>query len=387
MLRIFTPEEEQALFELEEARAWRRSELIAKEQLDAVELSAGKTLSMAGKAVRLLFAGFTLLAMGAASGFVGSCLGHEKVSLGAFFLLSAPAYVLLAEHLIRRHRLYRFGAEEGLLMGAAIQLAVGTYLVFSSGLDPYARQGSEILFTLPFLMGTLALYVRYGYAYAGIAAVFALAQLILYQGLTPHVARLTLSGSFAGILLAMRMREVPGYERERWDMIDACLCLAVYLPLNLRLESLANPFAVPKVSSMGHFYWGTLAAVWLIPPAVLLWGVRARKRAVLIVGAILALLSLMTLKPYLGLQRNPWDPAVLGVFLMGLGWALSRKLDSAPGWTAKQLLVPREELSAGALLAAAAAAVATGGQEPSSTPEKPRFGGGESGGAGATASF
>jgi hypothetical protein len=387
MLRIFTPEEEQALFELESARDWRRSELIVKEQLDAVELSAGKTLSMAGKAIRLLFAGFTLLAMGAASGFIGSCLGHEKTSLGAFFLLSAPAYVLLAEHLIRRHSLYRFGAEEGLLMGAAIQLAVGTYLVFASGLDPYARQGSEILFTFPFLVGTLALYVRYGYSYAGLASVFALAQLIVLQGLPPHQARLTIALSFAAVLGAMHLREVPEYERWNWELLESALCLGVYLPLNLRLETLFQPFATPAVKSMGNFYWATLAAVWTLPPLILLWGISARKRAVLIAGSLSALLSLMTLKPYLGLTRNPWDPAVLGVFLMGLGWVLARRLDRLPGWTAKPLIVPREELSAGSLLAAAAAAAASGGQGPGPADDKPRFGGGESGGAGATASF
>ena len=144
------------------------------------------------------------------------------------------------------------------------------------------------------------------------------------------------------------------------------------------------------MNGTGFFYWNTFAAVLVLPPVFIAWGLCARKRALLTAGALLELLTLMTWKPYLGFERHVWDAAFLGAALMALAAILSRWLNSGPGcerggFTAKPLILPREEgLDAAQVLAAAAASAAAPGAP---VQEKPPFGGGASGGGGATASF
>ena len=58
--------------------------------------------------------------------------------------------------------------------------------------------------------------------------------------------------------------------------------------------------------------------IWCLPPIVLARGIRQKDRFVIAVGAIVAILTLVSNKPYLGWQRHTWDPMLLGILLTGV---------------------------------------------------------------------
>jgi hypothetical protein len=135
-MRILGEETEQNLYQLEVARGWKRSRLIAPEQLATCEAALGPLPGQAGWAVRLLLFGFALGARGAFNTFVtwsflgGSMFGSgDRGRLSAYFLATAAPLYLLGEWIIRRHRLYRFGVEEGVMAGALVQLCTGLILL------------------------------------------------------------------------------------------------------------------------------------------------------------------------------------------------------------------------------------------------------------------
>src|SRR5439155_16506867 len=89
-------------------------------------------------------------------------------------------------------------------------------------------------------------------------------------------------------------------------------------------------------------YWATWVLIWCLPPVVLARGLRQKDRFVIAVGSIVAILTLVTNKPYLGWQRHTWDPMLLGALLIGVALLIRRWLANGPGeirhgFTAKRL--------------------------------------------------
>jgi hypothetical protein len=64
---------------------------------------------------------------------------------------------------------------------------------------------------------------------------------------------------------------------------------------------------------------------------VLARGLLRKDRFVIAVGAITAILTLVTNKPYLGWQRHTWDPMLLGALLIGVALFIRRWLAKGPG--------------------------------------------------------
>ena len=91
-----------------------------------------------------------------------------------------------------------------------------------------------------------------------------------------------------------------------------------------RRHRAASEFARP-------FYWTTWVLIWCLPPVVLARGIRQKDRFVIAVGAIVAILTLVTNKPYLGWQRHTWDPMLLGILLTGVAFFIRRWLARGPG--------------------------------------------------------
>ena len=79
------------------------------------------------------------------------------------------------------------------------------------------------------------------------------------------------------------------------------------------------------------FYWATWVLIWCLPPIVLARGIRQKDRFVIAVGAIVAILTLVSNKPYLGWPRHTWDPMLLGILLTGVAIFLRRWLTRGPG--------------------------------------------------------
>ena len=105
---------------------------------------------------------------------------------------------------------------------------------------------------------------------------------------------------------------------------------------------------------------------------------------------VLAIITMMSNKPYLGAEPKPWDPIVFGVLLITIALGVRRWLASGAhaarhGFVAHRLLASEKAR----LALAGSATVFAPGAPPAHTPEPPPAigGGGSSGGAGATGSF
>ncbi len=127
---------------------------------------------------------------------------------------------------------------------------------------------------------------------------------------------------------------------------------------------------------------------WLLPPVVLARGIRRKDRFVIAVGAIVAVLTLVTNKPYLGWPRHTWDPMLLGILLAAVALFIRRWLAHGPGgirggFTAARLSGKDKQWmnASSAVLGLMTPQSIT--PSPQTTSPGVRFGGGASGGGGA----
>jgi hypothetical protein len=103
------------------------------------------------------------------------------------------------------------------------------------------------------------------------------------------------------------------------------------------------------------------------------------------------LVTIGTNKPYLGLPRQPWDPILFGILLMGSAILLRRWLSKGEngqryGFTATRLLAGEQRILS--VVATASAALHQPGiSAPAESSSKLDPGGGRSGGAGSSGSF
>jgi hypothetical protein len=140
------------------------------------------------------------------------------------------------------------------------------------------------------------------------------------------------------------------------------------------------------------FYWGTWVLTWCLPPAVLARGVLRKDRFVIAVGAVTAVLTFVTNKPYLGWPRHTWDPMLLGALLIGVALFIRRWLAKGPGGIRHGFTAQRLSGKDKAWMSAGATAI--GLVTPDAITPTPQtdssgvhFGGGDSGGAGASSDF
>ena len=396
-MRIFPAEEESKLYELELARGWARSGLISQDQLSAMETGLGPTLAQAGWVIRLLFFAFCACAQLALCDYLTAGIRIQSLE-GRYLLGTAVLCYALGEFLIRWFRLHRFGVEEALLAGAAVQFSIGLYLVMPEKFGFFTHDRA---FAACCAAAALCawLYKRCGYLYATFAAIVALSVAVGCLALPEQPTRIWLACLYCLLLAVTLLRDEPEHEKDDRMFVRAALFMWTYLVLNLRLNEIANVPGLPGRPSLyngeaiatGFFYWTTFALIWALPAAGMFWGVKRRQRPILAASAVMALITVMTYKPYLNWQRHSWDAALLGAAMMALAAWLTLWLDSGPesrraGFTARPAIMARDEgLGAAALLAAAAAGTAA--QAPAT--EKPGFegGGGSSGGGGASGDY
>jgi hypothetical protein len=384
-MSVYARDDERAIRVQRLLRGWQQSGLITGEQHDRMLPDVRVDLRRTNLFLRGTLFVFTLMIIMAAAGLITVLLDlNDRVVAGVMALVGAGACFATAQWSITSYKLYRFGVEEAAAIAAAVFAVVSGWLLLNeqwSIATLYAFAAATIV--------SLALYRRFGFVYAGVAAVF-FATCVVFD--------LQQSDTFRRLFAMILLLTIFFFSRERrqdhdWDFpadtyaaFEAVAWAGLYLVANLKISDwLSQPDDVMQ------FYWATYGLIWLLPAAGLAFAIADRHRLMLDANIVLAILTLSTNKAYLGAASKPWDPLVFGVMLILVSLGLRRWLASGPqqsrrGFVAHRLLESEKTMVS---IAGSATVLAPGAPAPGPRTQEPPppFGGGRSGGAGASGSF
>jgi uncharacterized membrane protein YgcG len=239
--------------------------------------------------------------------------------------------------------------------------------------------------------GGFGIYRRFGFVYAAVGSMACAAAIPFQLDLSATVRHVLAVAIFASVLVVVRSKRLQyqdEYPGDEYGLLQAAAWAGLYVALNLQLTW------TPWVT--GLFYWCTYVMTWVLPLVGLRLSIRDQDRALMDVSLVMALVTLLTNKPYLGWPRHTWDPILLGVLLMAIAIALRRWLSMGPGgerhgFTPARLL--SQDSAVLTLLSAASAAfqpsAPSSPRDPAPRPDPgaPDFDGGRSGGGGAGGTF
>jgi hypothetical protein len=272
---------------------------------------------------------------------------------------------------------------------------------FFSG-SSYSPQPDAIQCLVPAAGAVFSLWIwrRFGFWYAFLAAMIFAVFLPGYWTSSHSAQHLIVVVFYATGLLtvaAVRSRHRLDYLDESYSLVEAFLWLGIYLAINLKLSSLDLPvqwWRGTRAASEfpGPFYWTTWVLIWCLPPLVLARGVRQKDQFVIAAGAVVAFLTLVSNKPYLGWHRHTWDPMLLGILLTVVAVFIRRWLAHGPagiryGFTAARLSGKDKHWMA--VGSTALGLLSPESITPATQTSSPDFGfgGGHSGGGGASSDF
>ena len=383
-MRAYTASAEEAVDARNLLKDWLAEGFLTPAQYQQMEPDTACDLRRTNIFLRVVLFLFTLIIVVAAAGlfFVLFLDRSSSQTTGIFLLFCAVPSYAAAEFAVARFRLYRYGIEEALAVCSVAFLCAG--LAFSSS--------TEFLAPAAGILASLWIWHRFGLPYAFLAAMIFVIWLSPYWTPSRSAQHVIVAVFYALGLIAI----VAARPRDH-SIAEALLWLGLYLAINLQLSSVdllerwwRGP--VTNTEFPNAFYWTTWVLIWLLPPAILARGILRKDRLVIAVGAISALLTLITNKPYLGWQRHTWDPMLLGALLIATALLLRRWLASAPagirhGFTAQRLSAKDKQWMG--IGSTAFGLVAPQAVTPAPQPASPgpHFGGGDSGGAGASSDF
>lgn len=352
---------------------------------------------------RLLYLFFTWIGLSAAVGLaMWLADGYNEMQFGFIMLVfGIPAYSL-AEYVVRRYRLYRYGIEEALALLSMFFFCGGIILIIlSTNWHPGERHMISI-FAVITCAFAYWLYLRFGFIYAALISAGALCILPFQLSLSPLAERALLF-SILWLLFLVSLRSeserMEDFRRIRKSIIQGVILAGIYLSINLRIFAVAESWIEQASSHLTPYagfpptaYWTSYVLTFLIPALGLFLGIKARKRFLLNAGLIALILTLATNKDYLGLKHYPWDPMVFGVTLilgavLVIRWLAKGQNGERYGFTAENILKPEQYgLDLAEIGAAALPGITSTPVEATSANPSP-FEGGQSGGGGASRSF
>lgn len=402
-MRAYSASSEEALRARDLLKDWRGEDLLTAEQYQRMEQDTVCELRRTNIFLRLVLFLFTLIIVGAAVGlFFAVFFSHPgEQTIGIFLLIFAALSYAGAEIAVSQAQLYRYGIEEALAACSVGFLCVGMQVAFFSGLfSAPTPGGAGYLVPASGAIVSLWIWHRFGLPYAPLGAMIFVVWLPGYWTSSPSGQHLIVAAFYSAGLVTMaavRPRHRFTYLNNEYSIAEALLWLGIYLAINLELSSgnlLGQWWGGSRTTAefSRPFYWATWVLIWCLPPVVLARGLRRKDRFVVAVGAIAAILTLVTNKPYLGWQRNTWDPMLLGALLIGVALLIRRWLAKGPGgirhgFTAQRLSgKDKRWMNAGV---ATIGLVSPNIMTPSPQTGSPdvHFGGGDSGGGGATSDF
>jgi hypothetical protein len=384
-MSLYAREDERAIRVQRLLRDWKKSGLITEDQHARMAPDVAVDLRRTNLFLRGTLFVFALMIVMAAAALITVMLDLDnRVVVGVMALIGAGACFAIAQWSIVNYKLYRFGVEEAAAVAAAVFAVVGGWLLLD--------EQWSIATSYAFAAATIASFVlhrRFGYVYAGIAAMFFA---------TCFVFDLQQSDTFRRLFSMILLLTFFFFSRERrqdhdWDfpadtyaVFEAVAWAGLYVVANLKISPwLSQP------DDIRQFYWATYGLIWLLPAAGLTFAIRDRQRWMLDVTIVLAIVTLSSNKAYLGAAPKPWDPLVFGVMLIVISLGLRRWMASGPGRSRRGFVAHRllESEKAALSLAGSATVLAPGAPAPGPRTQEPppSFGGGRSGGAGASGSY
>lgn len=401
-MRAYSASSEETLRARKLLKEWAGEGFVTREQYQRLEQETPSQLRTTNIFLRLVLFLFTLIIVGAAAGlfFVAFLSRPSEQTVGVFLLIGAALCYAAAEFAVSQFHLYRYGIEEALVVCSVGFLCAGIELAFFSGhYSPPPDRAQSLVLTAGAVF-SLWIWRRFGFWYAFPAAMIFALFLPGFWTLS-HAAQhvIVAVGYSIGLIFvaAVRSRPRDDYRKDAYSLAEAFLWLGIYLAINLKLSSLDLPSqwwwrGIRASSEFGRpFYWTTWVLIWCLPAVVLVRGIRMKDRFVIAEGSIVAILTLVTNKPYLGWQRHTWDPMLLGILMTGVALFIRRWLAHGPGgirhgFTAARLSgKDKQWMSVGSAV--------LGLVSPESLTPRPqttsdfRFGGGASGGGGASSDF
>ncbi|HEX8797931.1 MAG TPA: hypothetical protein VF772_04925 [Terriglobales bacterium] len=381
---------------------WAGDGFLTKEQDQRLKQETVSELRTTNIFLRLILFVFTLISVAAIAAlcFRLFLVGSSNQTVGIFLLIYAAVCYAAAELAVSQARLYRYGIEEALATCSVGFLCAGIEAALFSG-SSYSPGSLHWLVSAAGAVFSLWIWHRFGLWYAFPAAmIFAL--FLPRYWTSSHAAQHVIVAAFylAGLVCvtAVSSRHRFDYLEGEYSPVEALLWLGIYLAINLQLSSLdlrgrwgwggtraASEFARP-------FYWTTWLLIWVLPPVILARGLRQRDRFVIAVGAIVAILTLVSNQPYLGWPRHTWDPMLLGILLAGTALFIQRWLAHGPGGIRHGFTAARRSgkekhwMNAVSPVLGLITPQAITPSPQTSTPDF-RFGGGASGGGGAGGDF
>jgi len=396
-MRIYSDSAEETLRARSLLKDWAGEGFLTPAQYERMQKETVSDLRTNNIFLRLVLIFFTLIIAGAvALLFLVVFLKPSSDQVASIFLVFfAGVCYATAEGAVSQSRLYRFGIEEALVV-CAIGCLCAAIEIGLSGSSSLTR---EFLSGAAGVIASLWIWYRFGLAYAFLAAMIFVILLPPYWTSSHAAQHLIIALFYAAGLVAVvaaRSRHHFDYLDDAYSLVEAFLWFGIYLALNLQLSSV-NPFSRwvdirPGTEFPRPFYWTTWVLIWCLPPIVLTRGARRKDHLVLAVGAITAVLTLATNKPYLGWPRHTWDPMLLGILLTGIALVIRRWLARGPdgirhGFTAQRLSGRYQQLVDAASTASSLIQAESVTPTPKDTSSEFRFGGGDSGGGGASSDF
>ncbi len=403
-MRAYSESSEEALRTRNLLKDWAGEGFITQEQYKRMEQETVCDLRRTNIFLRLVLFLFTLIIVAAGITLFGRVfLTRPRVeAAGVLLLIFAALSYAGAEFAVSRFRLYRYGIEEALAACSVGFLCWGMQLGFFEG-RVYSQTPHAMAFLVPAAGAIASLWIwrRFGLAYPFLAAmIFAI--FVPGHFTASHSAQHLIVAAFyaAGLITVATVRRQYRltYLNSEYSIAEALLWLGIYLAINLQISSVdllgqwLEHGAAPTTEFSRPFYWTTWVLTWCLPPAVLARGALRKDRFVIAVGAVTVVLTFVTNKPYLGWPRHTWDPMLLGVLLIGVAFFIRRWLAKGSGGIRHGLTAQRLSGKGKTWMSAGATAIGLatpGAITPTQQTDSSgvHFGGGDSGGAGASSDF
>jgi hypothetical protein len=399
-VRAYSESSEEALHTRDLLKDWAGEGFLTEAQHQQMEQETVCNLRRTNIFLQLVLFLFTLIIVGAAVGLFYVAFHSEIQAARIFLLIFAASSYAAAELAVSQARLYRYGIEEALAACSVGFLCLGMQVILSSGSYSPNANGTQFLVPAAGAIASLWIWHRFGLPYASLGAMLFVVWLPGYWTSSHAAQHVIVAAIYAAglfIVAALRPRHRFTYLNNQYSIAEALLWLGIYLAINLQLSSVdllgswwRGPGTTTEFSR--PFYWTTWVLIWCLPPVMLARGLRLKDRFIIAVGAIAAILTLATNKPYLGWARHTWDPMLLGALLLGVALFVRRWLAAGPdgvrhGFTAQRLSgKDKRWMSPGVTAFGLAAPSIVTPSQPTGSREV-QFGGGDSGGGGATSDF